>query len=235
MSIRAFIFDLDGVLTDTAEYHYLAWKRLADEEGIPFSREDNESLRGVSRRESLAILLKGREISEAEAQALMDRKNAYYRELIRQLSPKDLLPGASPLLQEIRNAQLKIAIASASKNAGEVVDRLGLRSLIDVLIDGHMVARTKPAPDIFLLAAERLGEKPESCVVVEDAAAGIQAAKAAGMLTIGIGPQQRVGEADLVLGSLTELRLQEILERLAKPGGRLQRKEDFLPSSCSQA
>lgn len=231
MSIHAFIFDLDGVLTDTAEYHYLAWKRLADEEGIPFSREDNESLRGISRRESLAIILKGREISEVQAQALMEQKNAYYLELIRQLSPKDLLPGALPLLQEIRNAQMKIAIASASKNADEVVERLGLRSLIDVLVDGHMVARTKPAPDIFLLAAQRLGEKPESCVVVEDAAAGIQAAKAAGMLTIGIGPQQRVGEADLVLRSLKELGLQEIIERLSPSNRPMGRKESFLESS----
>lgn len=230
MSIHAFIFDLDGVLTDTAEYHYLAWKRLADEEGIPFSREDNESLRGISRRESLAIILKGREISEVQAQALMERKNAYYLELIRQLSPKDLLPGALPLLQEIRNAQMKIAIASASKNAEEVVERLGLRSLIDVLVDGHMVARTKPAPDIFLLAAQRLGEKPESCVVVEDAAAGIQAAKAAGMLTIGIGPQQRVGEADLVLSSLKELRLREIIERLSPSNRPVGRRESFLES-----
>lgn len=231
MSIHAFIFDLDGVLTDTAEYHYLAWKRLADEEGIPFSREDNESLRGISRRESLAIILKGREISEVQAQALMERKNAYYLELIRQLSPKDLLPGALPLLQEIRNAEMKIAIASASKNAEEVVERLGLRSLIDALIDGHMVARTKPAPDIFLLAAQRLGEKPESCVVVEDAAAGIQAAKAAGMLTIGIGPQQRVGEADLVLSSLKELGLREIIERLSPSNHPMGRKESFPESS----
>ncbi len=231
MSIHAFIFDLDGVLTDTAEYHYLAWKRLADEEGIPFSREDNESLRGISRRESLAIILKGREISEVQVQALMERKNAYYLELIRQLSQKDLLPGALPLLQEIRNAQMKIAIASASKNADEVVERLGLRSLIDVLVDGNMVARTKPAPDIFLLAAKRLGEKPESCVVVEDASAGIQAAKAAGMLTIGIGPQQRVGEADLVLSSLKELGLREIIERLSPSNRPMGRKESLLESS----
>lgn len=228
MPITAFIFDLDGVLTDTAEYHYLAWKKLADEEGIPFDREENEALRGVSRRESLNLLLKGRVIPEEQAQELMERKNAYYLEQIQNLSPKDLIPGALSLLRELRNARMKTAIASTSKNAGEVVKRLGLHALIDVLIDGHMVKRTKPAPDIFLLAAEKLGEKPDSCAVVEDAAVGIQAAKAAGMFTIGIGPVQRVGEADLVLGSLTELGLPEIIDRLTSSDNRWQRKSDLL-------
>jgi len=233
MTIRAFIFDLDGVLTDTAEFHYQAWKKLAYEEGLPFSREENEALRGISRRESLTILLKGRRMSEEQIQTLMERKNRYYLEQIRKLNNTDVLPGALALLQEIRSAGLKIAIASASKNAAEVVERLGLRAMIDVLVDGYMVTRTKPAPEIFLLAAERLGEAPESCVVVEDAAAGIQAAKSAGMFTIGIGPRQRVGAADLVLNSLAESKLSDIIRRLTSSRNRSRRNTAHFSSHGS--
>ena len=220
MTIRAFLFDLDGVLTDTAEGHYLAWKQLADEEGLPFTREDNEALRGVSRRESLALLLKGRAIPEEQAQAWMERKNSYYLDRIRSVTPADLLPGGRELLEEIRAAGLKIAIASASKNAGEVVDRLGIRSMIDFLADGHSVQRTKPAPDLFLFAAQGLGEPPGTCVVVEDAASGISAAQAAGMRTVGLGPVERVGAADVVRKGLAGVYLDELLEQLelARPG-----------------
>src|SRR5688572_3687722 len=151
--IDAIIFDLDGVLTDTAEYHFQAWKRLADEEGIPFTREDNEKLRGVSRRESLALLLNGRSISDDDADAWMARKNGYYREMIQGVTASDLLPGVLPLLAEIRAADIKIAIASASKNAADVLNGLGIRDQVDVLVDGNSAARPKPAPDLFLLAA----------------------------------------------------------------------------------
>ena len=171
MTLRAFIFDLDGVLTDSAEYHYRAWKRLADEHGIPFSRMDNEALRGVSRRESLTLLLKGRSISEETAQEWMERKNNYYIEFIQQMTPADLLPGAYQLLKEIRQAGFKIAIASASKNAGDVIDRIRLRGAIDLLCDGYSVTETKPSPELFLYAAQKLGFPPSECVVVEDAAA----------------------------------------------------------------
>lgn len=215
--IRAFIFDLDGVLTDTAEQHFQAWKQLADEEGLSFSREENEALRGISRRESLNLLLKGRQIAEEQAQDWMERKNRYYLDRIRRLTSKDLLPGVWELLQEIRHAGLKIAVASASKNAAEVVTRLGIFPLIDVLVDGNSGARTKPAPDLFLLAARRLGEPPEACVVVEDAAAGIEAARAAGMRTIGLGPPKRVGAARLVLPSLNDICLEDLLKPLQAP------------------
>jgi len=213
--VQGFIFDLDGVLTDTAEYHYRAWKRLADEEGIPFTREDNEQLRGVSRRESLMRLLKGRPIPEETAQAWMARKNRYYQEYIRQMTPADVLPGVLSLLGEIRASGRKIAVASASKNAPLVVERLNLRPWIDVLCDGSSVDRPKPAPDLFLYAAERLGLPPVTCVVVEDAAAGVQAAHAAGMRVVGLGPASRVGEADVVLPSLDGARLTVLLARLA--------------------
>ncbi len=215
--IRGFIFDLDGVLTDTAEYHYLGWKRLADEEGIPFTREDNEALRGVSRRESLMRMLKGRVLPEAKIQELLDRKNRYYQESIEKISPRDLLPGAKELLEEICAAGLQVAIGSASKNAQAVIARLGIDNLIDAVADGYSVTRQKPAPDLFLFAAKELGLKPSECVVVEDAAAGIDAAKAGGFYSVGLGPPSRVGDADVVLPSLQGVHLKELLKRLEGP------------------
>lgn len=212
--IRAFIFDLDGVLTDTAEYHYCAWKRLADEEGLPFTRADNEALRGVSRRDSLMLILKDRVYPEEKIQAMMARKNSYYLEFIKGISPRDLLPGAKELLEEIRAAGLKSAIGSASQNAGEVIDRLGLRLLLNAISDGHSVEHPKPAPDLFLHVAAQLGLPPAECVVVEDAAAGIEAAKAGGFRTVGLGPRQRVGRADVVVPSLTGVHLGDLLAAL---------------------
>ena len=214
MPIRAFIFDLDGVLTDTAEYHYQAWRQLAEEEGIPFDRERNEALRGVSRRESLNLLLDGRTISEEQALRWMERKNSYYLDKIRQMAPDEVLSGARQLLADICAAGLMVAIASASKNAGEVARGLGLLGAVDVLADGHSVRRTKPAPDLFLYTAEKLGVPAETCVVVEDAAAGIEAAQRAGMLTIGIGPKERVGKAGLVLPNLEGVQVEDLLRKL---------------------
>ncbi|MCX8024177.1 MAG: beta-phosphoglucomutase [Thermanaerothrix sp.] len=216
--IRAFIFDLDGVLTDTSEFHYLAWKRLADEEGIPFTREDNEALRGVSRHESLRLLLKGRTLPPEQFEEWAERKNRYYLELINQITSRNLLPGAVEFLQALQKAGLKRAIASSSKNARLVVERLNLLPWVDALVDGTMVERSKPAPDLFLKAAELLGEPPDTCAVVEDAEAGVEAARAAGMRVIGIGPYERVGKADLVLPGLNDLRLEEILKRLERNG-----------------
>ncbi len=209
--IRAFLFDLDGVLTDTSEFHYRAWQRLANEEGLPFNRKDNEALRGVGRRESLNLLLKGKIIDEETAHTWMERKNHYYVEQVEAMTTNDLLPGAIDLLKQLRRAGIKVCIASASKNAPLVVDRLKLRPYIDLLVDGSHVSRSKPAPDLFLFAADRLGMDPEECVVVEDATAGIAAATAAGMHSLGIGPSERVGDADLVLPDLANARGEEIL------------------------
>ena len=214
MPIAAFIFDLDGVLTDTAEHHFQAWMRLAEEEGIPFSRQDNEALRGISRRESLEFLLKGRDVSNEEAEALMSRKNAYYLERISRMSPADLLPGVDDMLGEIRAAGLRVGVASVSRNAAQAIEAIGLEGRFDVLCDGNSVQRQKPAPDLFLYTAEKLGVQPEECVVVEDAAAGIQAGRAAGMRTVGLGPHKRVGKADVVLASLEGVRLRDILQAL---------------------
>jgi len=209
--LRAFIFDLDGVIADSAEYHYRAWKRLADEEGLPFSRENNERLRGVPRRDSLMLILKGREYPEDSIQALMARKNGYYLDYIKEISPVDLLPGARELLEEIRAAGLKTALGSASKNAGEVLDRLGIRPLFDAVSDGYSVERQKPAPDLFLHAAAQLGIPPGQCVVVEDAAAGIEAARAGGFRSVGLGPPERVGMAEVVFPSLAGVHLYDLL------------------------
>jgi beta-phosphoglucomutase len=209
--LKGFIFDLDGVLTDTAEYHFRGWKRLADEEGIPFTREDNEFLRGIPRRESLMLILKGRIYPEEKILEMMERKNHYYLEFIREINPKDLLPGARELLEEIRQAGLKSALGSASKNARDVIQRLGIADLLDAISDGNSVEKQKPAPDLFLHAAEQLNLKPDECVVIEDAAAGIEAAHAGGFRSIGIGPPERVIDADLVLMSLEGVRLSDLL------------------------
>lgn len=212
--IKAFIFDLDGVITDTAEYHYRGWKRLADEEGLSFTREDNEHLRGVPRRESLMLILKDRVHPEEKIQEMMERKNNYYLAFIKEITPRDLLPGAKELLEEIRAAGLKNALGSASKNAGEVIERLGIRDLFDAISDGFSVERQKPAPDLFLHAAAQLGLTPAECVVVEDAAAGIEAAIAGGFRSVGLGPDERVGRADIILSNLAGVRLNALLNAL---------------------
>ncbi len=209
--IQGFIFDLDGVITDTAEYHYRAWKRLADEEGVPFTRTDNEKLRGVSRRDSLMLLLQGRPYPEDKIQEMLDRKNQYYLEYIQQISPRDLLPGARELLEEICAAGLKNALGSASKNASMVVDRLGIRNLFDAIADGYSVQRQKPAPDLFLFAAGELHLPATHCVVVEDAAAGIQAARAGNFHSVGLGPCERVGAAEAVFPGLKDVHLRQVL------------------------
>ncbi len=216
LPILGVIFDLDGVLTDTAEYHYLAWQKLADEEGIPFDRQANEGMRGVARRESLLQMLGDRQVSAAKFSEMMERKNRYYLELIQGISPVNLLPGARELLADLRQAGIKIGIGSASKNARAVIQRLGIADQIDAIADGYSVEKAKPAPDLFLYAANLLGLLPVQCVVVEDATVGVEAAKLAGMWAIGLGPVERVGEADLVLPSLAGTSWSSLLTKLIK-------------------
>jgi beta-phosphoglucomutase len=189
--LKAVIFDLDGVLTDTAEYHYLAWKQLAEEEGLSFSRSDNEKLRGVSRRDSLQLILGNRQVAETAMQAMMARKNVYYQQMLSQVSPADLLPGVAALLDELDAASVPYAVASASRNAPDVVARLGLSQRLALVADGSSVVRQKPAPDLFRYAAAKLGFAPAECLVVEDAAAGIAAAVTAGMPALALGPAER--------------------------------------------
>ncbi len=219
--ICGFVFDLDGVITDTAEYHFRAWKQLADEIGVPFTRTDNEQLRGIPRRESLMVLLHGRKYPEEKIQEFLDRKNQYYQEYIKEIGPKDVLPGAKELLEEICAAGLKSALGSASKNAREVVDRLGIGHLFDAIADGYSVARQKPAPDLFLFAAGELHLPANECVVVEDAAAGIQAARAGGFMSVGLGPLARVAGADAIFPSLEGVHLKDIVRAVEKHEVRL--------------
>ena len=222
--IQGFIFDLDGVLTDTAEFHYRAWRRLADEAGLSFDRQANEALLGISRRESLLLIVGKRRYSEAELQEMMDRKNRYYVESIESITPQDVLPGVLELLDELRRSGIKIAIGSASKNARSVIDKLGIADRVDVIADGYCVEHPKPAPDLFLYAATQLGIAPAHCVVVEDAPAGIAAAIAAGMWAIGLGSAvgvassigNQAGAAHIVLPNLMGAHLSELQTKLAK-------------------
>lgn len=209
---KAIIFDLDGVLTDTSEYHYRAWKHLADDEGIPFTHEENDAhLRGVGRRESLAYLIRGKQYSEGQIQEMMDRKNRYYNDLIKQMTPAEVVEGGRELLDEIRQAGIKVAIASASKNCYTVLERLNIVSYFDSIADGYCVVNSKPAADIFVYAAGQLNIYASDCLGVEDADAGVEAIKTAGMQALGIGPKERFHRADKVLPTLAHLRLQDLL------------------------
>jgi len=223
-NIQGVIFDLDGVLTETAEYHYRGWQRLADEEGIPFDRQANEAMRGLSRRDSLLQMLGDRSRTEEQFQEMMERKNRYYLEFIKDVSPADLLPGAVELLDELRCGGIKVAIGSASKNAQEVIQRLGIGDRVDTISDGYSVTRSKPAPDLFLHAANQLGLAPEHCVVVEDAASGVEAALAAGMWAVGLGPVERVGAAHVVLPSLAGVHWSDLLAKLSQSSSSLQQQ-----------
>jgi beta-phosphoglucomutase len=211
--IHGLIFDLDGVITDTAEYHFLSWKRLTEEEGIPFTRQDNEALRGLSRRESLNTILKGRPIDEPTAQNWMDRKNTYYLEHLEELTPANLLPGVRHLLDEARARGLKLGLGSASKNARLVVSRLGMESAFDVIGDGYCVVNAKPAPDLFLWVAGALRVYPTQAIVFEDAEAGINAARTGGFFTVGLG-QAAANQPTVWFPSLQGVSLQAILDRL---------------------
>lgn len=213
--IKALIFDLDGVITDTAEFHYLGWKRLADEENIPFTREDNEQLRGVSRRESLNRMLKGRDITEEQAQEWMTRKNNYYLSYLEDITPANRLPGVTDFLEQARAAGLKLAIGSASRNAKNVLKRLELLDVFDVIGDGHSVVNTKPAPDLFVWVAGGLGISVPEGVVFEDAEAGVDAALNAGFWTVGIG-NANVDHAHLHLQDLNGAQVSDVLAQLAE-------------------
>ena len=214
----AVIFDLDGVITDTAEAHYLAWKRLCDEDGIAFDRSVNEHLKGVERARSLAIIAQaaGAEIATPDFEAMLVRKNGYYREALAGFGPGDLLPGAEKLLAECRNARLKIGLASASRNAGELIRRLGIESCFDFVADAATIANGKPHPDIFVNTASTLEVAPERCIGIEDSAAGITAIRAAGMFAVGIGDPDLLPEADLYFRETGDIRLADLFDTAVK-------------------
>jgi beta-phosphoglucomutase len=203
-TVKAVIFDLDGVLVDTAIYHFQAWHRLAEDLGYSFSIVDNEQLKGVSRIESLELILKwaGVEKSEVEKADLLVLKNQWYLELIEQLNPEHLLYGSLELLKRLQQKGIKIGLGSASKNAMGILEKTGIIPYFDALIDGNVVQLSKPNPEVFLKGAEVLEIAPAHCLVLEDAQAGIDAARAAGMQVIGIGLEEHLKGADLVVADL---------------------------------
>jgi len=204
MNYKGVIFDLDGVIVDTARYHYQAWKELAEDMGIQFTHDDNERLKGVSRVQSLDILLELGKItvSKPEKEVLADRKNAGYVEMLQQLTPADLLPGVTDLMAELKRNHIKIGLGSASKNAPFILKKLDISDLFDAVIDGTQTEKAKPDPEVFLLAAKRMGLAPQECVVIEDARAGIEAALAGEMYPVGIGNKENLPGASIVMPDL---------------------------------
>ncbi|MEL0176049.1 MAG: beta-phosphoglucomutase [Cryomorphaceae bacterium] len=196
--IKGFLFDLDGVIVDTAVFHFQAWRRLAQKLGGDFTEEQNEQLKGVSRVDSLKKIIEwtGATVSDEEFQTLMVEKNEWYLELVQGLGPQDALPGALNFLQTAYDQGIKIALGSASKNAPMILEKLGITPLFTAIIDGNNVVNGKPHPEVFLKGAEALGLEPSECVVFEDSIAGVQAAKAGGMSSVGIGDAETL-QADI--------------------------------------
>lgn len=209
-TIKACIFDLDGVIVDTAVYHYQAWKRLANQMGFDFTEQQNEELKGVSRMASLDLILGWGNITgktDEEKNALATQKNDWYTEMINKMTPAEILPGAREFVQSCRDAGLKTAIGSASKNTPTILTKLELLPLFDAVIDGNSVSKPKPDPEVFIKGAEALRLAAGQCVVFEDAVAGIQAAHNGGMKAIGIGSADTLTEADLVVSGLNKMTL----------------------------
>jgi beta-phosphoglucomutase len=221
VELQAVIFDMDGVITDTLEYHYLGWQRVCDEAGLPFDRETNERLRGLSRPDSLAVILDGvgMTITEEQAAAMLEHKQRYFTEALEHFTSEQILPGVCDLMQDIRAAGVKVAVGSASRNTELILGKLGILPLLDGLADSSMVELSKPAPDVFLHAAELVGAEPRLCAVIEDGEAGIEAALAAGMWAVGVGPAELMGRAHARFDSLAGVKLADLqaaLDRVAE-------------------
>ena len=211
---RACIFDLDGVITDTAELHYQAWQKLADVHGLEFDRDSNESIKGVSRSESLNVMLAGKKVDTDSFNKMLEQKNQDYVESLQHLGPQNILPGSAEFLAQLQKKSVPIAIASASKNAKSILYRLGLATDFDAISDGHSVHNSKPAPDVFVHAAGGLGQACEDCIVFEDAAAGVRGAQIAGMMVVGVGLHLESLNPDLLVESTADLNLSLIVSKL---------------------
>jgi beta-phosphoglucomutase len=218
-TIRACIFDLDGVIVDTAVYHYKAWKRLANELGFDFTEHQNEQLKGVSRMASLDLILGwgGLSKTQVEKEELATRKNNWYVDMINKMTPGEVLPGAREFVESCREAGIKTALGSASKNSATILEKVGIDHLFDVVIDGNKVSKPKPDPEVFLKGAEELGIPAENCVVFEDAIAGIEAAINGGMRSVGIGSPNVLGHADLVVSGLDKMSIGKLKELETNP------------------
>jgi beta-phosphoglucomutase len=205
--IKACIFDLDGVIVDTAHYHFIAWKRLAEELGVVLTEKENERLKGVSRMRSLEIILGlgGVLLSEAEKEKLAEKKNAWFVEYVNAMKPGEIFPGVKKLIRDLKQHGIKVALASSSKNADTVIRLLKIEKEFDAVVDGKMVIHSKPDPEIFLLAAKKIGVEPGYCVVFEDAEAGVEAALRAGMKCVGVGSAEQLGKADLVVKNTADV------------------------------
>lgn len=210
--IKACIFDLDGVIVDTAKYHYLAWKRLAQELGFEFTEEQNERLKGVSRMKSLEILLEigNKNFTEEEKLKLAEKKNNWYIEYISKMKEDEILPGAKEFLEIVRGSGIKTALGSVSKNSMTILNNLKLIKYFDAVIDGNKVSKAKPDPEVFLLGAREVNIEPKNCVVFEDAQAGIEAAINAGMYSIGIGDAKILNKANFVIKSLKQMTIEKL-------------------------
>ncbi len=207
--MKGYIFDLDGVIVDTAKFHYIAWKKIGEEFGFSLTHELNEQLKGVSRVDSLQKILNwaGVTVSQEKFDELATRKNEDYLSYVAQMDENDILPGVKSFLEEARRNGKKIALGSASKNARLILEKTGIISLFDEIVDGNDVTKAKPDPEVFLIAAQKLGVKNEECVVFEDSEAGIQAAKTAGMKAIGIGSPDVLTQADEVFADFTQMKM----------------------------
>jgi beta-phosphoglucomutase len=212
MELKGCIFDLDGVIVDTAKYHFMAWRRLAKELGFVFTIEQNEALKGVSRMASLEILLKtgGVSVSEEEKEHLAARKNGWYVEFISGMTPDEILPGSIRLLKALRKEGILTAIGSASRNAGTILDGIKLRDMFDVIVYGNKIHKAKPDPEVFLRGAQEMKLHPSDCIVFEDAQAGIEAAIAGGMRCVGVGNPELLGKANLVIPDLKKITIKQL-------------------------
>ncbi|WP_299667728.1 beta-phosphoglucomutase [uncultured Polaribacter sp.] len=215
---KGFIFDLDGVIVDTAKYHYLAWKKLANELGFEFTKEQNELFKGVSRKRCLEILLEIGKIEATKEQfgTWMVEKNVDYLKYIENMDASEILPDVPRVLQFLKDREIPIALGSASKNAQPILEKVGLLAYFDTIVDGNNVTKAKPNPEVFLLAAKQIGVNATDCVVFEDAVAGVEAANAANMITIGIGDSEVLSEAKYNFRDFTEINtsfIQDLINR----------------------
>jgi len=220
VKIKGYIFDLDGVIVDTAKYHYASWKRLANSLGFDITEEQNENLKGVSRKESLEYILSiGRKEVPSDEQAKMaELKNKWYVESISNMNASELLPGVTDLLEEIKSEGLKIALGSASKNSVRILEATNIIHYFDSIIDGTKTTESKPHPQVFLMGSEALNLDPKECVVFEDSINGVKAANTGGFISIGVGDAEILGHADFVLSNLNGVTIKDIEKKISEVG-----------------
>ena len=214
MGLKACLFDMDGVIVDSAVHHFVAWRKLADELSIPFAEEDNHALKGLSRVDSLDHILRmgHLELDEKTKLKLMDQKNAWYLDLIQGMTAKDILPGAKELIEQLVAGGIRVGLGSSSRNAQLILDNVGLTPLFDVIVDGNHITLSKPDPEVFLKGAAALDVSPTETIVFEDAASGIQAAKAGGFFAVGVGSKSQLSSADVVIPDLSGLTLDQLID-----------------------